>query len=265
MNHDSQDSIDILAFAPHPDDAELFCGGLLIKMAAAGHRTAIVDMTAGELSSRGSVEQRAEEAHAASKIMGLSLRENLGFPDGAIGRESVVCTGELSQLQQTVLCIRRLRPALILAPSAADRHPDHCAAHRLITDAVFFAGLWNYLPGRHQPHGPVQLLYYQLRFAFHPTFVTDISGFYQKKSQAIMCYASQLAPLDNAEKDKPRPLIGSPLSLASIAARDSYYGSMIGTSYAEAYLSRSPLALEDPVAHFRLAPERQALLFPEEA
>ncbi len=259
-------AVDLLAFAPHPDDAELFCGGLLLKMSEAGHRTAIVDMSRGELSSRGSVDQREKEAKAAALVLGLSWRENLFLPDGGIGQDSLSKNPDLinSQLAQVVQCIRRLRPSIILCPYPSDRHPDHVAASKLVADAVFFAGLWKFQPQEFAPFTPAQLLYYQLRVAFKPSFVSDTSKVHEKKLAAIRCYESQISPVLAEENQGTVPLISSSLSLASISARDSYYGSMIGTAFGEPYFTKNILAIEDPLKHFGQAMRNSPLLFPSE-
>ena len=133
-SYDSKKVIDVLAFAPHPDDIEIFCGGTIAKMVKDGYNVAIVDLTAGELGTRGSTELREQEAYNASKILGIYYRENLGLPDGGI-------TSSIEQTRVVVDVVRRIKPQVVLMPPKHDRHPDHGAAHLLIERALFMAAL----------------------------------------------------------------------------------------------------------------------------
>ena len=136
MNPSASYGIDVLAFGPHPDDVEIFCGGVLITLADLGYRTGILDLTRGELASQGTVDERAREAEEAAKVMGLAIRENLGLPDGFIDQGA-----NSPHLPLAVEAIRRHRPELLLVPWIEERHPDHVAASGLMTRALFFAGL----------------------------------------------------------------------------------------------------------------------------
>jgi bacillithiol biosynthesis deacetylase BshB1 len=241
--------VELLAFGPHPDDVELFCGGTLTRMAELGHRTAVVDLTRGELASHGTPEERGREADRASEILGLSFRENLGLPDTGLD------PSDQHQLHTVVDVLRRHRPELVLVPWIEERHPDHAAAGELLTKAIFFAGvrkLETKAAGRFVPR---QVLYYQMRHRFTPSFVVDISDVAAKKRRAIECYASQLARSTDAT------LIGSPMAIDAIDARDRYYGSMIGKSHGEPFKSASTLGLVDPIDHFRNNPFLEAHLF----
>ena len=137
--------IDVLAFGAHPDDVELFCGGVMARLSELGYSTGVVDLTRGELASRGTVEERAREAEAASQVLGLSYRGNLGLPDGFVfpwsGYEAPAEHARSSHLGRAVEEIRRRRPEIVLLPWIEERHPDHAAAGDLLTRAVFFAGL----------------------------------------------------------------------------------------------------------------------------
>ncbi len=266
MSNKHTAQIDVLAYAPHPDDAELFCGGLLAKLARQyGYRTAVVDLSRGELSTQGTLEIRAAEAAQAAEILGLSHRENLELPDGGIGRPQEggnASRVEDSQLGRVVLSLRRLRPEVVLAPYHADRHPDHNGASRLVTEAVFFSGLAKFLPET-APFKPRALFYYQLRFAFRPSFVVDISQVYDAKLAAIRCFRSQIER--SAEHASPLPtLVSSALSVSSISARDEYYGAMAGVRFAEPYFVRAPVLLDDPVALWRSLGAGEPLMYPAE-
>ena len=229
--------VDVLAFAPHPDDVELFCGGIMIRLADLGYATGVVDLTRGELATHGSVEERALEAAAAGRVLGLRVRENLGLPDGGIA----------DQVRPVVEALRRHRPEFVLAPWLEERHPDHAAAGALITRSVFLSGLARFATDPpSERFTPRQLLYYPMRHRPRPSFIVDTTAAWGRKLEAIACHKSQVAPAGETPT-----LIGSPLALAAIEARDRYHGSMIGTSFGEALRSPSALGLADPVAHFR--------------
>ena len=245
--------IDVLAFGPHPDDVEIFCGGILITLADLGYRTGIVDLTRGELASRGTPEGRALEAEAASKVMGLAVRENLGLPDGFLS-----AAPDSPQLGVAVDALRRLRPEIVLIPWIEERHPDHVAAGELLTRALFFAGLRKFASGPGSaPFAPRQALYYEMRHRMTPSFIVDTSTAWERKAKAIACHASQLS---RGGQDAPT-LIGSPLAIQAIEARDRYRGSQIGVSHGEALYSVQTLGLVDPVDHFRANPAVAAHAF----
>ncbi len=257
--------LEVLAFGPHPDDVELFCGGLLARMKAQGYRTGIVDLTRGEKSSRGTQETRAAETEAASRVLGLSHRENLGLPDGWV---SPWAGFELPEPERTrsaavsrvVEVLRRLRPELVLVPWESERHPDHAAASALVTRALFFAGVRRFeTEPAHGPHTPRQVLYYPLRHLASPSVVVDVTDAHPTKVAAIRCYASQV----EARPDAPPTLVGSPLSLSSLDARDRFYGAQAGVAFGEPYVMRETLALADPVDHFRRNSFARPLFFPE--
>lgn len=258
MNEKQSGTVDVLAFVAHPDDAEIFCGGFLLKMHELGHRTGVVDLTRGEMSSQGDAETRAKETEAATAVLGLSYRANLEFPDGAVG---VISGGdrylaEDGELAKIVTEIRTLRPALLLLPYWKDRHPDHSRAGKLLTEAIFYAGLKKFLP-QLPVHSPIQTLYFQMRYTFRPTFVCDITSVEEKKIEAICCYESQV------KRRQPGidTLISSPLTLDVIRAKDQYYGAMIGVRYGEPLLARNTLALDDPVKYFREQAARKPHIF----
>lgn len=230
-------AIDVLAFGPHPDDIELFCGGTIIRLVELGHSVGVVDLTRGEAASNGTPEERAREAAAAARVMGVSFRDNLELPDTGVSAT------DAEQLRKAVACIRRLRPELVLVPWLEERHPDHVAAGELLTKAVYFAGVRGFAPGTER-HVPRQLLYYALRHRMTPSFVIDTSAAAERKRQAIACYGSQVA-------GPVRTLISSSRALDAIDARDRYYGSMIGASHGEALRSPNVPGLVDPVRHFR--------------
>jgi bacillithiol biosynthesis deacetylase BshB1 len=235
--------LDVLAFAAHPDDAEMGCGGTLASLAQRGYRVGIADLTLGELASRGTSEQRQLEAQEAAVVLGLAVRENLRLPDGGLRAEP-------DQLKVVVECLRRLRPELVLAPHAAARHPDHRGAAALVEHACFLSGLRRYQPEL-PPHQPRRVLFYAERYSIRPVFVVDVSLLYDRKLKALSCYRSQLYNPDAA--GAPPTLIGAPETLAVLEARDRGCGALAGVSFAEGFTLRESLTIDDPVAFFRSA------------
>jgi bacillithiol biosynthesis deacetylase BshB1 len=230
--------VDVLAFGAHPDDVELFCGGIMIRLGMLGHSTAVCDLTRGERASNGSPEQRAVEAAAAAREMGLAARVNAELPDTELAPVT-------AQIERVVKILREHRPELVLAPWGEDRHPDHGAAGELVTRAVYFAGVRKYAPDAGERFVPRQLLYYAMRHRMTPSFVVDTSAAAERKARAIACYASQLTPTT------AQTLISSPAAVAAIDARDRYYGTMIGASHGEPLRTYAVPGLVDPVRHFR--------------
>ena len=245
--------IDALAFGAHPDDVELFCGGVMIRLFDLGHRTGVVDLTRGELATHGTVEERAREAEAAARPLGLAWRECLGLPDGFLDPSP-----GSPHLAPVVEAIRRHRPELLLIPWVEDRHPDHAAAGALLTRAAFFAALEKFetSPPRER-FAPRQVLYYEMRHRMTPTFVVNTSAAWPRKCEAIRCHASQVA---RAPGGTPT-LVGSPLAIDAIEARDRHRGSLIGASHGEALRAAATLGISDPVSFFRANPPGDAHAF----
>lgn len=246
MSDDSPYGIDALAFGAHPDDVELFCGGVMARLAELGYRTGIVDLTRGELATHGTPEVRDAEARAAAEVLGAALRENLGLPDGGLDGSPAS-----PQLPVVVAALRRLRPEIVLAPWIEERHPDHVEAGRLVARAAFFAGLARFetqdATGRFVPR---RVLHYEMRYRMTPSFVMDTSTVQERKRAAIDCHASQL----RRGSGPTATLIGSPLAIDAIEARDRYRGSQIGVRYGEALRGAGVVGLADPVAFFRAHP-----------
>jgi N-acetylglucosamine malate deacetylase 1 len=245
--------VDVMAFGPHPDDVELFCGGTVIRLGELGHTTGVVDLTRGEQASHGTPEQRAKETAAASVELGLAFRDNLGLPD-----TGVAATPE--QIAAVVGVLRRRRPELVLAPWIEDRHPDHGAAGVLVTRAVYFAGVRRYAPEHGERFVPRQLLYYAMRHRITPSFIVDTSAAAARKARAIACYSSQITRRGTGSDADPT-LISSPRATEAIEARDRYYGSMIGVSHGEPLRSPNVPGLVDPVRQFRDNPFAEAHAF----
>lgn len=231
--------LDLLAFGPHPDDVEICCAGTLLKVKAGGGRVGIVDLTAGEMGTRGTREIRASECRAASLELGLDHRSCLDLGDGRL-REN-------RENERAVVCVlRALRPSVVLAPWHVDDHPDHEHAARIIRSACFLAGMARVETGQ-APHKPRVLLSYPGRREFVPSFVVDISAHWEQRLRAAHCYRSQFHDPDSTE---PATAISSPDFWHFIEARAVYYGQLIGVRHGEAFWHEGTLALADPVAHF---------------
>lgn len=236
--------IDLLAIAPHPDDAELLCGGTLLRAADLGRKTAILDLTAGELGSRGTPETRRAEAEQAAVVLGLRERRNLGLPDARIQNDEAT-RGRL------VEALRELRPRTVILPYFEGRHPDHRVAAQLGYDTCYLAGLKNY-PAAGEPHRPAKVLW-TLAYREHaikPSFVVDTSAVFERKLEAIRCYASQFDDVQAMGE-----LFPAEVSLYELVRiQDAHYGSLIRTAYGEPFHTRETMRVEDvtelPVSTF---------------
>lgn len=226
--------VDVLAVAPHPDDAELICGGTLIRAADQGHRTGVLDMTRGEMGTRGTPEIRAAEAERAAGVLGLAVRANAGFPDAGILN---------TQDTRTKLAgwIRRLAPRVVILPFMTGRHPDHRVAAELGRDACFLAGLSQF--GEGSPHRPEKILY-AMSFRedpVKPTFVVDISDQMERKLEAVACYESQFDGAKAAGEAFPT---GQPLA-DLLRTKNGHYGSLIRQAYGEPFYTEETMEVGD--------------------
>jgi bacillithiol biosynthesis deacetylase BshB1 len=227
--------VDVLGIAAHPDDIELICGGTLIRAHMLGRSTGILDLAAGEMASRGTPELRAKEAQKAAKVMGVSVRENLGFPDGGIQN-----TPETRA--KVAVVIRRLKPKIVITHSQHGRHPDHPIVAQLVRDACFVAGLKKIEP-KVAPHRPLKVLH-ALSFREDnqkPTFVVDISEAFEKKLEAIGCYESQFGDAVQAGEVYPN---GEPLH-DLIRHHAAHYGSLIRCRYGEPFYTTETMRVDD--------------------
>lgn len=238
---------DVLAFAPHPDDVELSAGGTVASMTAGGYRVGIVDLTRGELSSRGTVEQREQEALAAARILGVDRRVNLGITDGNIRNSR-------KNRLKVIAEIRATRPDILLLPAPECRHPDHPAGARLVADAAFQAGLIKIettdAEGRVQePWRPPHLLHYMQSIPFEPTLVVDVSAFWEQRTRAVQAFASQFHTGNPVTTDEPETFISNPAFMDWYDARSRTYGYRIGATHGEPFLYRhGPIGTDDLVA-----------------
>jgi bacillithiol biosynthesis deacetylase BshB1 len=229
--------LDLLAIAPHPDDTELTCGGTLIKMAASGYATGVLDLTAGEMGTRGSPETRAKEAAQAAKILGLKWRGNLGLPDSDV---QPVRANKLRLAQM----IRDLRPRTVILPYWEGRHPDHYHAAELGYEACFLAGLVQ-LPIEGQAFRPFKILYATAYAQVRPTFVVDITKQYEKRRRAILAYRSQFRPSKRVRKSQVYLPLDELEDRMTLVARR--YGQMIGVRHGEGFLTRELMQVENVV------------------
>lgn len=231
-------TVDLLAIAAHRDDVELTCSGTLIKAARQGYRTAIVDLTQGEMGSRGSPELRASEASRAAELMGVQARENLGLPDAGI-------VNDLVTREVVARAIRRFRPKVVIAPAREGRHPDHHTTAQLVRDACFVAGLAKLAPDvpKHRPKKLIHCVSFREDFG-KPTFVVDISDEFETKMKAIRCYDSQFSGEIQAGEVFPN---GEPL-YDIVRHQSAHYGSLIRCRYGEPFYTSETVRVDDIVA-----------------
>jgi len=234
--------LDALAFGAHADDAELGCGGTLIKLAAAGHRTGVIALTRGEMASRGSVEIRAREFEDSAALLGLAAHEMLDIPDA---RVEASWENKLKLIQR----IRAHRPRIIFAPYWVDRHPDHEKTSQLVREAFFLAALKKIETGQ-PPVRPHKLIFYPTRFDFTPSFIVDVSAHHPQKIRAILAYRSQFGADDREDPEAPETLISRPAFLDRIESRARQYGAQIGVLQGEPFLVREAIRVDDPVEFF---------------
>jgi bacillithiol biosynthesis deacetylase BshB1 len=234
--------VDILAFAAHPDDIELAASGTLLKQQDLGYTIGIVDLTAGELGTRGNAQLRAAEAKKASEIMQLQVRENLAMPDGFF---------ELSEVNKRLIIesIRKHQPELILINAPHDRHPDHGRAAQLVKEAAFLSGLSKIetqAEGQTQlPWRPKNIYHYIQDYYIKPDFVVDITPFFEKKMACVLAYQSQFYGGNSKEAETP---ISSKDFIYFLEARAREVGRLIGVTYGEGFVTNTPLSIQNMMA-----------------
>ena len=231
--------VDVLAVAAHADDVELCCAGTLVRLAERGHRFGIVDLTRGEMGTRGDPATRENESRRAAEVLGAQFREILDFGDGGLRktRENELTLVDL---------IRREKPRLILTSYPDDRHPDHRRAGELATDAAYYAGLRR-IETAHPAHRPQQTIYFSTAFVHAPTFVVDVTAAMEKRLASIRCYTSQF---HNPESREPETILSQRSFLAAIEARARHFGFLIGVEFGEGFVSKRPPRIDDPIAAF---------------
>jgi N-acetylglucosamine malate deacetylase 1 len=232
--------LDFLAFAAHPDDAELSMGGTIAKLIKKDKTFGIIDLTEGELGTRGNRDTRAEEAESASKILGLTFRENLGLPDG-----NIFVTEE--NTLKIISVIRKYRPKIIFAPYFNDRHPDHIEASKLVKRAMFFAGLPRIETEsngeKQNAFRPKKLFYFIQTYEFEPTFIVDISDTFDIKMESVKAYKTQFH-VEGNQNSEPSTFISNPEFVKYLEARSKSFGFKIGKEYGEPFFSEESVELD---------------------
>jgi bacillithiol biosynthesis deacetylase BshB1 len=223
--------VDLLVFGPHPDDIEIGAGGAVARHVDLGLGVGLCDLTAGEMGSNGTVEERLAEAEAARAVLGAAWRVNLGWPDRGIGGAA--------QILAAASLIRRARPRTVALPYWSDRHPDHVAASHVLTEAIFNAGLRRFDPGT-EAWKPARACFYFINDAAPPSFTLDVSDVYERKRRALACYVSQFRPAGQAAVDTR---LTSPRFPQLIESRDAQWGALSGVAFAEAFVVRDPIVL----------------------
>jgi N-acetylglucosamine malate deacetylase 1 len=231
-------NLDVLIFAAHPDDAELSMGGTIAKLTTNNLKTGIVDLTRGELGTRGTIEIRQKEAFQAAGILKISVRENLLIPDGNIERKR-------ENLIKVVMAIRKYRPKIIFAPYFNDRHPDHIHTSRLVKEAMFATGLSKVNTFDKEviqiAYRPKKLYYYMQTYTFEPSFIVDISDCFEAKMKAVQCYGSQF---HNPRSKEPETFISRPEFINYIESRAQFYGFQIDKKYGEPFFCEEKIDLD---------------------
>ena len=227
--------LDLLAFGVHPDDVELSCAGVLLVEKQHGKKTGIIDLTRGELGTRGTAETRQAEADAAARILSLDVRENLGMADGFFQNDEV-------HQRKIITALRTYRPEIILCNAPQDRHPDHGRSAKLVSDAAFLSGLKKIETEGLDAWRPKYVFHYiQDRF-LQPDFVVDITEVFEQKVEAIRAYGTQF---HNGEDKGPQTYISTPDFLDSVVYRHKWFGKMIGVKYAEGFISEKMIGIRN--------------------
>ncbi|MFZ5825300.1 MAG: bacillithiol biosynthesis deacetylase BshB1 [Bacillota bacterium] len=228
-------AVDLLAIGPHPDDVELGMGGTLALQAALGHSIGIIDLTRGEMGSNGTPAQRVAEGEEAARVLGCQWRRNLHLPDRGLDPR------DPEQLRTVVEAIRACRPRVLAVNWGLDRHPDHQLGCRLVEEAVFTAGLRRYQTD-HPAHRPARVLYYFINDEAEPSFLVDITKHRTKKIESLFAHVSQFARDAGEVETRLNAKAGLPYL---VEARDRLFGAKIGVEYAEGFVTKQALVIDD--------------------
>ena len=236
--------VDLLVFGPHPDDLEIGAGGTIAKLAASGQRVGLCDLTAGEMGSNGTVEERLAEAEAAREVLGATWRVNLGWRDRGIGKDP-------EHVRAAALLVRSARPRSVAIPYWSDRHPDHVAASAVLTEAVFNSGLRRFEPD-YEAWKPDWTCFYFINDSAPPSFVVDVSAHYDVKRRALAAHVSQFAPSRGRETarfgDAGSPVstrLNTPRFQQLIESRDAQFGALANVEFAEGFVVKDPVVRAD--------------------
>ena len=227
-------TVDLLVFGPHPDDLELGLGGTIAKHVADGQRVGLCDLTAGEMGSNGTVDERLAESAAAAEVLGVAWRENLRWPDRGIGSDP-------TQVRDAVALIRQAKPAVVAVPYWSDRHPDHVQSSHVLTEALFNSGLRRY-DAAGAAWRPEWVCYYFINDSIAPSFVVDVSAHYERKQKALACYVSQFRP---SGPDAVATRLTASSFSQLIESRDAQFGALAGVAFAEGVVVRDPIVRDD--------------------
>lgn len=231
--------IDILAVFAHPDDLELSVGGTMLKLKSFGHKTGALDITRGEMGTRGTVEGRAIEAEAAAKILMLDLRENLGLPDGHVFADD-------DSRRELVRAFRRLKPKVVFTHQTGDSHPDHEHIAQMVRECTRLAAMKNYdFETGEEKIAPPIVAHTVFSRLVSPTFVVDVTEFHQRKMDALRAHASQFF---DPNSTAPETMLTGKRFLDDVASRSRYFGTLIGVEYGEPFYVREALNVDDPFA-----------------
>ncbi len=229
--------LDILAFGVHPDDVELGCSGTILSAINEGKKVGIIDLTQGELGTRGTIHTRYQEAAEAAKVLEVHVRENLKMADGFFQNDE-------THQRKIISVIRKYKPEIIICNAPEDRHPDHGRSAKLVVDAAFYSGLRKIetaVDGINQSAWRPKYVFHYLQDRFiEPTFLIDISEYFEKKLASVLCYKTQFMALDDSE---PKTYISSPEFIESIRGRAQLLGKRIGVKYAEGFISEKILGV----------------------
>lgn len=231
------EKLDLLAFGVHPDDVELGCSGTILASVAEGKKAGIIDLTKGELGTRGNVETRKEEAANAAKVLKVTVRENLEMADGFFQNDE-------THQRKVIEVIRKYRPEIVLCNSIEDRHPDHGRSAKLVEDAAFLSGLRRIetlSQGEKQQEWRPKYVFHYIQDRFlQPGFIFDISDFMEDKLKAVLCYKTQFF---NPGLNEPETYISSPEFFETVKARAMMLGKRIGVKYAEGYITKKMIGI----------------------
>ncbi len=239
MTESTTGTVDIVFFGAHPDDVELSAGGTAAKCVKDGLRIGIVDLTRGEMGTRGTPQTRKKEAQNAARALGATFRQQLDFQDGNLQ------TGREQELE-IIEILRVRRPKLVIAPWPDDRHPDHTRTGRIVTEASFYAGLKSLQTGA-PAHRPQTVLYYMQNYMVPPSLVVDVTNTWKTKMRSVAAYKSQF--FDPKSKE-PQTFISDPKFLEMIDARGRHFGALIGANYGEAFVTKQPPKVDDLIGAY---------------
>lgn len=231
-------NVDVLVFGAHPDDAELTMGGTIAKFTFNNIKVGIIDLTRGELGTRGTPETRQQEAFQAAISLKLAIRENLHIPDGSIYHTK-------ENLMKIIMMIRKYKPKIIFAPYFNDRHPDHINTSKLVKEAMFAAGLEKVKTSDKErgqdTYRPAKLFYYMQTYPFEPSFIVDITGYQDAKMKAVKSYSSQFY---DPKSKEPETFISKPEFINYIESRSAFYGFQIGKTHGEPFFTEEKIELD---------------------